>query len=196
MIFGAALNWLIGLAVAGGLLLGAYWKGWLDGSAHEQRKWLGYAAEVQQVIAREREEYREIGRRLVSELAVVKEKLAGLNATAQERIIVRTRVDRRCLDSDITRLLNSTSRIRETTAPAAGAAQEVAPAAGHPDRHSAEDDGSGASERSVATNLLACRTGYEGMREQLHALIDDVTPKFEQPARKPAAPAAITQKEY
>lgn len=166
---------LIALVLTVACLVGAYWKGWLDGSRSERTKWEVKMQEAATKAGIERERLRNVSDRLSTEV-----RDAGIQIDTMAREISRlltTRVSstRRCFSVSAASLLDSMSPVRETTPAVAGAdAPAATGAATHSDRPP-PDDGAGASEHSVAVALIEARASYGKCVSQLHALQDVVT---------------------
>lgn len=165
-------RWLIGAVIFVVLVVSAYAKGWFDGVAHADAKWETKVAEMRAAAVKEQTRLQVLSDKLGKEVSSAQEQIFSMAAEISTLLRRRVSSTRRVLDSDLTRMLNTTTPIRETVTPIAGANEAPAAPAANRDRHPPKDDGSGSSERAVVVALVQARAGYEACRTQLHKLID------------------------
>lgn len=135
------------------------------------------ALEAERQAVAVKEKSRILADRAAEQVASLREQLAKTEQRMKNEIARLASAHRVALNRELTSLLNRQSRndieerrVSETSSPTAGTSPQAAATTANRDRYS----GGGASERSVANWIVACRTGYDSCRAQLHGLIDYV----------------------
>ena len=119
-----------------------------------------------------RESWRISADRAAEQLAQARERIVETERRANERIKSLASEHRRSLSAALVRVLNERTEISERAGGGDGAASGTATGTNAPPSAAAGDRVGYASERSVATWVLACRSGYDSCRAQLHGLQD------------------------
>lgn len=145
------------------VIVGAYWKGWINGREHERFIWEKKVADMQVKAVRQQGEWQRTADNLAMQVRKSEEQITAMGEKIRELVTTRTSPTRRCLAADVTRLLNTLSPIRTTVTSSSGTVETVS---------TTTTDTGGSSERAVAIALIEARGGYAKCVGQLHSLID------------------------